>query len=442
LVKRKFSNSNINKYLEEIGKISIYTKEEERSFFKNLERNALILWNFIFECIYDNDELHLAVIDIFTTRTTKVLLELIKLFNRKKITLEYLNSLLIMIAEKEGEVERFAEIRNRELITKDIKKIENIDELKKYYIENDKKTLIFDFIEDSIIFLLDNLFYFDGFIDFKLVFQERMEDKSFLKNCDINKFQTVFMKTLLEIDRIKNKFATANLKLVVSVSKYYMKSSLPWGDIIQEGNIGLLRAIEKFDYKTGNRFSTYGIWWIRQSIVRAIIEKAGVIRIPLHLIDGYNKIKRVILKYINLKNRFPEPDEITEETGLSNIKINKILSYINLEVVSLNSPAGDRFSDNPIRFEDIIEDITNEAPLKKLEDEFIALFMKEHLDKLGEMEKTVLQLRYGFEDGESMTLEEIGNRYNLSRERIRQIQEKGLVKLRSLIKKNNKILNS
>ena len=439
MVKHKFSNSNINKYLEEIGRISIYTKEEENRFFKELEKKALVLWNFIFECIYDNEKLHSVVVDIFTTRTTKAVLELIKLFNRKKITIDYLNSLLIMIKEKEEEVERKAEIRYRDDIIRDIKKFNNIKELRAFYKNKD---LIFHFIEDSVIFLLDNLFYFDGFIEFKIVLQDNIKDKKLLKNCKIKDFENIFIKTLLEIDQIKNKFATANLKLVVSVSKYYMKSSLPWGDIIQEGNIGLLRAIEKFDYKTGNRFSTYAIWWIRQSIVRAIIEKAGVIRIPLHLIDGYNKIKRVILKYINLKNRFPEPDEITEETGISNVKINKILSYINLEVVSLNSPAGDRFSDNPIRFEDIIEDNSNEAPLKKLEDEFIALFMKEHLDKLGEMERTVLQLRYGFEDGEAMTLEEIGNRYNLSRERIRQIQEKGLVKLRGLIKKNSKILNS
>ncbi len=442
MAKKSFSNSNINKYLEEIGRISIYTKQEENKFFKDLERNALILWKFIFKCIYDNENLHLIVIDIFTTRTTKVVLELIKLFNREKITIEYLNSLLIMIEEKEEEVERKADIRNIDIILNDIKKFDNIKDLRAYYVEKNNKDLIFNFIEDSVIFLLDNLFYFDGFIEFKVALQDKFMNNKLLKNCSIENFEKIFIKTLLEIDYIKNKFATANLKLVVSISKYYMKSSLPWGDIIQEGNIGLLRAIEKFDYKTGNRFSTYAIWWIRQSIVRAIIEKAGVIRIPLHLIDGYNKIKRVILKYINLKNRFPEPDEITEETGISNVKINKILSYINLEVVSLNSPAGDRFSNNPIRFEDIIEDINNEAPLKKLEDEFIALFMREHLDKLGDMEKTVLQLRYGFEDGEALTLEEIGNRYNLSRERIRQIQEKGLVKLRSLLKKNSKMLNS
>jgi len=257
----------------------------------------------------------------------------------------------------------------------------------------------------------------------------------------IDDFENIYRVHLSEIDELKNKFAIANLKLVVSVSKYYMKSSLPWGDVIQEGNIGLLRAIEKFDYKTGNRFSTYGIWWIRQSIVRAIIEKAGIIRIPLHLIDGYNKIKKVILNYINLKHQFPEIDEISKETGIPEAKINKILSYLNLEVISLSTPVGNKFSDNPIRFEDVIEDFNNEDPLKRLEDEFIVSFIQEHLDKLNPMEKTVLELRYGFGNGDSMTLEEIGNRYKLSRERIRQIQEKALVKLRGLIKKDRKILN-
>ena len=112
-----------------------------------------------------------------------------------------------------------------------------------------------------------------------------------------------------------------------------------------------------------------------------------------------------------------------------------------MEVVSINAPVGDKFSENPVLFEEVIEDINNENPLKKLEDEFLAMFMKEHMDKLGEMERIVLQLRYGFGDSEMMTLEEIGNKYNLSRERIRQIQEKALMKLRGIIRKSSKILN-
>ena len=142
---------------------------------------------------------------------------------------------------------------------------------------------------------------------------------------------------------------------------------------------------------------------------------------------------------MNLKDRLPETDEISKETGIPEVKIRKILSYLNLEVVSLNSPIGNKYSDNPIRFEDVIEDFNNGNPLKRLEDEFIAESIKKHLDKLGDMEKIVLQLRYGFGGDEAMTLEEIGNKYNLSRERIRQIQEKGLVKLRILIRKSNKI---
>jgi len=433
VVKKK---SNINKYLSEIGKISIYTKEEEREFFKELEKRSLVLWSFIFQIMYEDLDLHLKVIDIFSKRTTKALLALVKEFNYKKVNIEYLKNLISMIKEKERLVERDANIDNFNEIKDNINKFEEISELNKLY-KNDKK-IIFKFIQDSIVFLLDNLFYFDGFIEFKLFFEEKIKNK-LIKKSLIKDFEKIYQYQLLEIDKLKNKFATANLKLVVSVSKYYMKSSLPWGDVIQEGNIGLLRAIEKFDYKTGNRFSTYGIWWIRQSIVRAIIEKAGVIRIPLHLIDGYNKIKKVILNYMNLKDRLPETDEISKETGISEVKIRKILSYLNLEVVSLNSPIGNRYSDNPIRFEDVIEDFNNENPLKRLEDEFIAESIKKHLDKLGDMEKIVLQLRYGFGGDEAMTLEEIGNKYNLSRERIRQIQEKGLVKLRILIRKSNKI---
>jgi len=172
-------NSNINRYLEEIGKISIYTKEEEREFFKKLEKKSLILWDFIFRAMYNDSKLHLVVIEIFSKRTTKTLQAFIREFNEDKISIDYIKELLLMIKEKEVEVERKADIDNMEKVQNNIIAAENINDL---FSGKNKKMVIFTFIKDCIMFLLDNLFYFDGFIEFKLAFEVRIiESDSFSK---------------------------------------------------------------------------------------------------------------------------------------------------------------------------------------------------------------------------------------------------------------------
>jgi RNA polymerase primary sigma factor len=237
----------------------------------------------------------------------------------------------------------------------------------------------------------------------------------------------------MDLDRLvvlgrmaKHRLIEANLRLVVSVAKRYVGRGVTMLDLVQEGNLGLIRAVEKFDYTRGYKFSTYATWWIRQAMSRALADQARTIRVPLHVVELINRVVRVQRRMLQERGYEPTPQEVAAQLGLAPERVSEVLRLAQ-EPMSLYAPVGD---ENDVALGDLIEDGDAASPVESA----AFLLLREHLDAvlstLGERERKVVQLRYGLADGRPRTLEEIGRIFGVTRERIRQIESKTLSKLR------------
>jgi RNA polymerase primary sigma factor len=234
------------------------------------------------------------------------------------------------------------------------------------------------------------------------------------------------MRTVTAGQRAKSELIQANLRLVVSIAKRYSGRGMQFLDLIQEGNLGLMRAVDKFDHTKGFKFSTYATWWIRQAITRSIADQARTIRIPVHMVESMNRVLRMQRQMHQELEREPTLDELADRCGMAPDKIREILR-ISQDPLSLDSPVGEEDDSN---LADFIEDLTADAPADMATKRMLTQAVEEALGELTEREQEIVRMRFGLDDGQARTLEDVGKEFGVTRERIRQIEAKTLAKLR------------
>ncbi len=323
-------------------------------------------------------------------------------------------------------------LKSDEGFEKELKRLEyRLPLFNEQLVANHKKILenITNMTKEQIAAAVPEATMVSTYLQIKKLFQTKEASKDSF-NLDPEKLQEILeqIKRGKKIsEEAKTRMAKSNLRLVVSIAKRYTNRGLPFLDLIQEGNIGLMKAVDKFEYKKGYKFSTYATWWIRQAISRAIADQARTIRIPIHMIETINRINKIMRKHLQETGKEPDVETIAKEVGLSVDKVKNVIK-ITKEPVSLEAPVG---SEEDGRFGDFIEDKSSASPVEAVMKEDLKEQIEEVLDQLNEREKAVICMRFGLmEDESDRTLEEIGKALNVTRERVRQIESSAIKKLK------------